>query len=68
MIPPLTRHSHQELQQKIDSLLEGDYARTKAQVDTLRQEMGQEPTPSIQTIIDEKSAQYVIPALTHIMV
>jgi hypothetical protein len=48
-----------ELQQKIQTLTDGEYTNAKAEVDKLRQELGQEPVPSLQTLIEEKSAQCV---------
>ena len=47
-----------DLQTKITEVTEGDYASAKQDVDRLREELGQPPTPSLQSIIDEKAAQY----------
>lgn len=46
-----------ELQTKIQTLTDGEYSAAKADVDRLRQELGQSPLPSLQTTIEEKSAQ-----------
>jgi hypothetical protein len=46
-----------ELQAKIQTLTDGDYAKAKAEVDVLRTELGQQPVPSLQSLIEEKSAQ-----------
>ncbi|KAL7283837.1 hypothetical protein ACG7TL_003277 [Trametes sanguinea] len=48
-----------ELQHKIKSISEGDYAAAKNDVDRLRQELGQPPLPSLQTTLEEKSAEYL---------
>jgi hypothetical protein len=44
----------------MDELTEGDYATAKRNADRLRHSLGQEPTPSLQSLIEEKSAQYVV--------
>ncbi|THU84621.1 hypothetical protein K435DRAFT_870092 [Dendrothele bispora CBS 962.96] len=46
-----------DLRTKITSLSEGDYAVAKRDVDKLRQELGQPPLPSLQSMLDEKSVQ-----------
>ncbi|KAF7986600.1 hypothetical protein HWV62_26380 [Athelia sp. TMB] len=48
-----------DLRGKITVLTDGDYAIAKRDVDRLRQELGQPPLPSLQSTIDEKSAQYL---------
>ncbi|KAH9950324.1 hypothetical protein B0H21DRAFT_567733 [Amylocystis lapponica] len=48
-----------ELTQKIQAIQDGDYAAAKQDVDRLRQELGQPPLPSLQTTLEEKSAQYL---------
>ncbi|KAI9069664.1 hypothetical protein FKP32DRAFT_1616892 [Trametes sanguinea] len=48
-----------ELQHKIKTISEGDYASAKNDVDRLRQELGQPPLPSLQTTLEEKSAEYL---------
>ncbi|KAI8982929.1 hypothetical protein BD414DRAFT_419118 [Trametes punicea] len=48
-----------ELQHKIKSISEGEYAAAKQDVDRLRQELGQPPLPSLQTTLEEKSAEYL---------
>ncbi|KAJ8092515.1 hypothetical protein AAF712_012579 [Marasmius tenuissimus] len=48
-----------ELRSKISQLSEGDYAAAKRHVDQLRKDLGQSPLPSLQTMLDEKSAQYL---------
>ncbi|KAI0351549.1 hypothetical protein OH77DRAFT_1487270 [Trametes cingulata] len=48
-----------ELQHKIKSISEGEYAVAKQDVDRLRQELGQPPLPSLQTTLEEKSAEYL---------
>ncbi|PPR02062.1 hypothetical protein CVT24_011161 [Panaeolus cyanescens] len=44
---------------KIDQLTDGDYAIAKADVDRLRQELGQPPLPNLQSTLEEKTAQYL---------
>ncbi|KAJ3489620.1 hypothetical protein NLJ89_g11515 [Agrocybe chaxingu] len=44
---------------KIKQLTDGDYAIAKADVDRLRQELGQPPLPSLQSTLEEKTAQYL---------
>jgi hypothetical protein len=46
----------EELRSKIKAITDGDYAASKCEVDKLRQELGQEPLPSLQHMLDEKSA------------
>ncbi|KAF8176001.1 hypothetical protein BJ912DRAFT_909201 [Pholiota molesta] len=48
-----------ETQAKIAQLTENDYAVAKADVDRLRQELGQPPLPSLQSTLDEKTSQYL---------
>jgi len=48
-----------ELRLKINTLTEGDYTVAKRDVDRLRVELGQQPLPSLQSTLDEKSAQYL---------
>ncbi|KAI0771063.1 hypothetical protein BD413DRAFT_73723 [Trametes elegans] len=48
-----------ELQHKIKTISEGEYAVAKQDVDRLRQELGQGPLPSLQTTLEEKSAEYL---------
>ncbi|KAI0949827.1 hypothetical protein AcV7_008482 [Taiwanofungus camphoratus] len=48
-----------DLKQKIQAISDGDYAIAKHDVDRLRQELGQPPLPSLQTTLEEKSAQYL---------
>ncbi|KAF8582295.1 hypothetical protein K439DRAFT_1351553 [Ramaria rubella] len=46
----------EELRGKIKTITDGEYAASKREVDSLRQELGQEPLPSLQNMLDEKSA------------
>ncbi|KAK7030377.1 hypothetical protein VNI00_014121 [Paramarasmius palmivorus] len=48
-----------ELRTKILQISEGEYAKAKLQVDKLRQELGQTPLPSLQSMMDEKTSQYL---------
>ncbi|TBU46884.1 hypothetical protein BD309DRAFT_953136 [Dichomitus squalens] len=48
-----------DLQSKIRNITEGEYAVAKQDVDRLRQELGQPPLPSLQTTLEEKSAEYL---------
>ncbi|KAI0748718.1 hypothetical protein C8Q80DRAFT_1103910 [Daedaleopsis nitida] len=48
-----------DLHTKIRSITNGDYATAKQDVDRLRQELGQDPLPSLQTTLEEKSAEYL---------
>jgi hypothetical protein len=48
-----------ELRVKINTLTDGEYALSKADVDRLREELGQAPLPSLQATLDEKASQYV---------
>ena len=48
-----------DLQHKIKTISEGEYAVAKQDVDRLRQELGQPPLPSLQTTLEEKSAECV---------
>ena len=45
------------LRLQINALTEGEYAVAKRDVDRLRVELGQQPLPSLQSTLDEKSAQ-----------
>ena len=47
----------QDTRAKIAQLTVGDYAIAKADVDRLRQELGQPPLPSLQSTLDEKTNQ-----------
>jgi len=49
----------QDTRAKIAQLTVGDYAIAKADVDRLRQELGQPPLPSLQSTLDEKTNQYL---------
>jgi len=49
----------QDARAKIAQLTDGDYAIAKADVDRLRQELGQPPLPSLQSTLDEKTNQYL---------
>lgn len=49
----------EETRTKITSLTDNEYAVAKADVDRLRQELGQPPLPSLQTTLEEKTAQYL---------
>ncbi|TFK36409.1 hypothetical protein BDQ12DRAFT_249866 [Crucibulum laeve] len=49
----------EELRLKITQLTDGEYAIAKRDVDRLRQDLGQQPLPSLQSTMDEKSAQYL---------
>lgn len=46
-----------DLQTKIHTITNGEYATAKSDVDRLRQELGQTALPSIQATLEEKSAQ-----------
>ncbi|KAG6888147.1 hypothetical protein C0995_010316 [Termitomyces sp. Mi166 len=46
-----------EIRTKMNTLTEGEYAVAKSDVDRLRQELGQPPLPSLQSILDEKTNQ-----------
>ncbi|KAF9473002.1 hypothetical protein BDN70DRAFT_886312 [Pholiota conissans] len=48
-----------ETRAKITQLTENDYAVAKADVDRLRQELGQPPLPSLQSTLEEKTSQYL---------
>ncbi|EEB89129.1 hypothetical protein MPER_12813 [Moniliophthora perniciosa FA553] len=48
-----------DIRANILQLSEGEYATAKNQVDKLRQELGQSPLPSLQTVIEEKKSQYL---------
>lgn len=52
---PITRVN--DLQTKIKTLSDGEYASAKADVDRLRVELGHPPLPSLQATIEEKAAQ-----------
>ena len=49
-----------DLHQKIKTITDGEYASAKQEVDRLRQELGQPPLPSLQSTLEEKSAEYVL--------
>ena len=49
-----------DLQTKIRSITDGEYAVAKQDVDRLRQELGQPPLPSLQSTLEEKSAECVL--------
>ena len=53
----LYRSRCQDTRAKIAQLTDGDYAIAKADVDRLRQELGQPPLPSLQSTLDEKTNQ-----------
>ncbi|KAF8912245.1 hypothetical protein CPB84DRAFT_1722685 [Gymnopilus junonius] len=48
-----------ETRNKIAQLTETDYAIAKRDVDRLRAELGQPPMPSLQSTLEEKTAQYL---------
>ncbi|PPQ72427.1 hypothetical protein CVT26_003790 [Gymnopilus dilepis] len=48
-----------ETRNKIAQLTENEYAIAKRDVDRLRAELGQPPLPSLQSTLEEKSAQYL---------
>ncbi|KAM5530299.1 hypothetical protein V8D89_009769 [Ganoderma adspersum] len=48
-----------DLQTKIRSITEGEYTVAKQDVDRLRHELGQLPLPSLQSTLEEKSAEYL---------
>ncbi|PIL28168.1 hypothetical protein GSI_09705 [Ganoderma sinense ZZ0214-1] len=48
-----------DLHAKIKSITEGEYTVAKQDVDRLRGELGQPPLPSLQTTLEEKSAECV---------
>ncbi|KAI0823543.1 hypothetical protein BC628DRAFT_1280211, partial [Trametes gibbosa] len=48
-----------ELHYKIKNISDGEYAVAKQDVDRLRQELGQSPLPSLQSTLEEKSAEYL---------
>ncbi|KAF7793299.1 hypothetical protein EIP86_004411 [Pleurotus ostreatoroseus] len=54
------------LHDKVKTLSDGDYATAKADVDRLRKELGQEPLPSIQTLLEEKTSTYLKELRLHI--
>ncbi|KAF8350365.1 hypothetical protein F5887DRAFT_840371, partial [Amanita rubescens] len=49
----------EELRCKIEHLTEGEYSSAKRDVDRLRQELGQQPLPSLQATLEEKKSQYL---------
>ncbi len=53
-----------DLRQKIKAITDSEYTVAKQEVDRLRQELGQPPLPSLQTTLEEKSAEYVLLPLT----
>ncbi|KAI0311573.1 hypothetical protein OF83DRAFT_748994 [Amylostereum chailletii] len=48
-----------ELRERIQRLSDTEYAAAKKEVDALRAELGQPPTPSLQSLVDERSQQYL---------
>ncbi|KAG7448307.1 uncharacterized protein BT62DRAFT_918710 [Guyanagaster necrorhizus] len=48
-----------EIRRRIQQITEGEYTVAKRDVDRLRQELGQPPLPSLQTMLDEKSSQFL---------
>jgi len=48
-----------ELRNKIQVITDGEYALAKREVDQLHLELGKEPVPNLQSVIEEKSAQYL---------
>ena len=56
-----------ELRTKIKAITDGEYAASKREVDTLRQELGQEALPSLQNMLDEKSASLSISCRTSVI-
>ena len=53
------RCSCTELRSRIQQITDGEYAAAKRDVDALRVELGQQPLPSLQATLEEKSQQYV---------
>lgn len=51
----------EELRVKIQGITDGDYSASKREVDRLRQELGQEPLPNLQHMLEEKSAALSVP-------
>jgi hypothetical protein len=58
----------QDTRAKIAQLTAGDYAIAKADVDRLRQELGQPPLPSLQSTLDEKTNQWKFPSLLYSLI
>jgi hypothetical protein len=52
-------HRCTELKKQIDAISDGEFSAAKREVDALRAELGQAPTPTLQQLIEEKSAAYV---------
>ncbi|TFK72731.1 hypothetical protein BDN72DRAFT_792029 [Pluteus cervinus] len=50
---------YRELETKITTLTEGEYAVAKRDVDRLRQELGHPPVQTLQNALDEKASQYL---------
>lgn len=48
-----------DLKGQIQTISDGEFATAKREVDALRAELGQGPTPSLQQLVDDKSAVYV---------
>lgn len=48
-----------DLRSKITQLTDGEYTAAKRDVDKLRQELGQQPLPSLQDTLEEKTTQYL---------
>jgi len=51
--------SCEEIQNQISLITEGEYIVAKQRVDELRQQLGQPPIPTLQSIIDERTAAYL---------
>jgi hypothetical protein len=49
----------EELRRRIEEIADGEYTSAKKDVDRLRQELGHQPLPSLQTTLDERKAQYL---------
>lgn len=56
-----------ELRAKIKLITDGEYSASKHEVDKLRQELGQEPLPSLQQMLDEKSAALSIQMIDYLV-
>ncbi|VDB82879.1 unnamed protein product [Peniophora sp. CBMAI 1063] len=48
-----------ELRKRIDTIKDGEYIAAKTDVDKLREELGHPPLQSLQSLLDEKSQQYL---------
>lgn len=60
---PFIRRAN-DLQVKIKAISECEYAVAKQDVDRLRQELGQPALPSLQSTLEEKSAECVLTPLS----